>query len=160
MSDAEDLYFWHGVLVPWFVVANPEQITMQHIRDEENAEVRRIMMERMGWEKFCTDAEMRVLHEDELISNFPAIPVSDLVDVGQRLVTTYREGKETAQLLEAEGLRDFEDRPLRFVRLTDPSTGRQYTIRVLHNHQRCYEAIGWTFGLTEKQYRNEVLQHS
>ncbi|CAM6006570.1 unnamed protein product [Sphagnum balticum] len=115
------------------------------------------MMERMGWDKFCSDAKMKILHEDELNTRFPCVPVSDLVDSGQRLVTSYREGKETAQLLEAEGLKDFEDRPLRFVRLTDPSTGRQYTIRVRHDHTRCYEAVGWTFGLTEQEYRNDVF---
>lgn len=154
-SPIEDLYFWHGVLVPDFVVMNPEKITMHHIKDEENAEVRRVMMERMGWDKFCSEAQMRVLHADELHTNFPTIPMSDYVDVGQRLVTSYRAGIEKAELLEAEGLLDFEDRPLRFVRLTDPSTGRQYTIRVLHNHARCYEAVGWTFGMSEDDYKNK-----
>lgn len=153
-SDVEDLYFWHGVLVPDYVVMNPEKITAARIREEDNAEVRRVMMERMGWERFCLEAQMKVLHEDSIETHFPALPVSDLVDVGKRLVTTYRTGKETAQLLEADGLMDFEDRPLRFVRLTDPSTGRQYTIRVLPTHQRCYEAVGWTFGMTEEEYKN------
>jgi len=159
-SAIENLYFWHGVLVPAFAVTYPEWITIDHIRKEENAEVRRIMMERMGWGRFCDQAGMKVIHEDELHTKFPNLPVSDLVDEGQRLVTTYREGIETAQLLEAEGLTDFEDRPLRFVRLTDPSTNRRYTIRVLHSHTRCYEAIGWTFNMTEEAYKTSVLQHS
>ena len=153
-SDVEDSYFWHGVLVPWYVVEEPERITVKEISDEENAEVRRVMMERMGWNRFCLEAQMKTLHEDTLTSHFPAIPVSDLIDAGQRLVTTYRQGTETAQLLEASGLKDFDDRPLRFVRLTDPSTGRQYTIRVRHDHRRCYEAIGWTFGMSENEYKS------
>ncbi len=69
-------------------------------------------------------------------------------------MTSYRAGCERAELLEAEDLRDFEDRPLRFVRLTDPSTGRQYTLRVLHDHDRCYKAVGWTFGMTEIEYKH------
>jgi hypothetical protein len=159
-SDMENLYFWHGVLVPAFVVVKPEWITIDHIRQEENAEVRRVMVERMGWERFCDDAKMRVVHEDELQTNFPAIPVSELVAPGHRLVTNFRPGVEKAQLLESEELRDFEDRPLRFVRLTDPSTGRQYTLRVLHDHARCYEAVGWTAHRTEEEYKSGIyLRH-
>jgi hypothetical protein len=151
--DGWGIYAWHGVRVPAKVIMAPQEITIEEICAEENAEIRRVMIERMGWERFCSIARMRVLHSDELHSGFPAIPVSDLIDAGQRLVTTYRAGTETAELLEAEELRDFEDRPLRFVRLTDPSTGRQYTIRVRHDHKRCYEAIGWTFGVSESVYK-------
>jgi hypothetical protein len=152
-SDVENLYFWHGVLVPAFVVVRPDWITIDHIRAEENAEVRRVMIERMGWDAFCGVAKMKLIHVDELHSNFPAIPISATVDAGQRLVTSYRSGEERAELLESAELRDFEDRPLRFVRLTDPSTGRQYTLRVKHDHTRCYEAVAWTFGVTEADYK-------
>ena len=98
---------------------------------------------------------MKVLHEDILNSNFPSIPVSELVSENARLITSYRSGVEKAQLLEAEGIKDYEDRPLRFVRMEDPSTGRRYTIRVLHSHTRCYEAVAWTFGKTEKAYKEK-----
>lgn len=160
VGDLEDLWFWHGVLVPAYVVKNPQTITVEDIRDEENAEVRRVMMERMGWERFCAEADMQLLHRDELVTRFPDLPVSDLVDDGKRLVTRYRAGKETAELLEARGMTDFEQRPLRFVRLTDPSTGRQYVLRVRHDHRRAYEAVGWTFQMTEEQYKTSVRQHS
>jgi hypothetical protein len=153
-ADGWAVHAWHGVRVPSFVIEHPETITAQHIRDEQNAEVRRVMLEQMGWEKFCASANMRVLHEDHLETRFSTIPVSELVEPGTRLITSYRPGKETAQLLEAEDLADYEERPLRFVRLTDPSTGRQYVIRVRHDHTRCYEAVAWTFGLTEEEYKN------
>jgi len=153
-KDGWKVYAYHGVTVSAQVIETPETITIEQIKKEENAEVRRCMVERMGWERFYVEAGMKVLHEDTLESNFPSIPVSELVSESARLVTSYRPGTETAQLLEAEGIKDYEDRPLRFVRLTDPSTGRQYTLRVLHSHTRCYEAIAWTFGKTEEQYRN------
>jgi hypothetical protein len=152
-SDVENLYFFNGVMVPAFVVVRPDWITIDHVRREENAEVRRIMVERMGWDRFCAAAKMKIIHADQLKSRFPDIPVSDQVEAGERLVTNYRRGVEEAELLESEELRDFEDRPLRFVHLTDPSTGRQYTLRVRHDHSRCYEAVGWTFGRTEAEYK-------
>jgi hypothetical protein len=152
--DGWGVWAWHGTRVPQRVIEQPEMLTIQQITAEENAEIRRVMIERMGWERFCAVAKMRVIHVDELHTRFPNIPVSAMVDAGQRLVTEYRAGVERAELLEAAELRDFEDRPLRFVRLSDPSTGREYTIRVKHDHTRCYEAVGWTFGLSETDYKH------
>lgn len=54
-SDIERLYFWHGILVPAFVIVRPEWITLEHIQQEENAEVRRVMMERYGYERYIAD---------------------------------------------------------------------------------------------------------
>ena len=158
-GDGWKVWAWHGVRVPQFAIEDPDSITAKHVKDEENTEVRRCLVERMGWERFCESAKMSVLHEDELHTQFPAIPVSDKVEPHVRLVTSYRAGIEKAQLLEASDLTDFEERPLRFVRLSDPSTDRKYTIRVPHHMTRCYEAVGWTFGMTEEQYRS-VVQHS
>ena len=152
--DGWGVWSWHGTRVTRQIIEEPETITVKQIAAEQNAEVRRVMVERMGWDRFCEQANMKIIHADELHSNFPAIPVSDVIEPGVRLITTYRAGTETAELLEAADLKDFEDRPLRFVRLTDPSTDRKYTIRVRHNHKRCYEAVAWTFGLTEKEYKS------
>lgn len=152
-NDIENIYFFHGVEVPAFVVVKPEWITIDHIRNEENQEVRRIMIERMGWTRFCEQAKVSVLASDCLSAQFPALPVSELVHEGQRFVSHYRVGQEKADLLEASEFRDFEDRPLRFVRVTDPSTDRQYIIRVTHDCKTPYEGIGASFGMTEKQYK-------
>jgi hypothetical protein len=154
--DGWSIYAWHGVRVPSFVIEQPETITVDQITKEENAEVRRVMVERMGWDRYCREAEMKVIHRDTLQSNFPSLPVSELVEPHMRLVTDYRAGTETAELLESELLEDFEGRPLRFVRVTDPSTGRQYTLRVRHDHTRCYEAIGASFGMSESDYKNSI----
>ncbi len=159
-SDVEDLYFIHGVLVPDFVVLYPERITIDHIRNEQNAEVRRIMIERMGWDRFCKGAKLKVIHTDTLTSYFPALPVSEAVYGDMRAVTSYRRGTETAELLESEEFKDFEDRPLKFVRVTDPSTGERYTLRAWPSNQRVYEAVAQTFNMTESEYRESVQRHS
>jgi hypothetical protein len=52
-SDIEPLYFWHGVLVPDFVVMRPETITREHILHESNAQIRQVMVERVGIERVC-----------------------------------------------------------------------------------------------------------
>ena len=152
-SDIENLYFWHGVLVPAFVITNPGWITVKDILQEENAEVRRVMFERMGTERFATEAEMVIVHEDTLESNFPIIPETEEMGSGKRMVISYRKGKEIARLLRCDALKDFEDRPLMFVEVTCPSTGRVYHVRVKHDAKRAYEAVASTFGMTEKEYR-------
>jgi hypothetical protein len=65
-SDLENLYFWHGVMVPAFVVVKPDWITLKHIQSEENAEVRRVMMERYGLARYLEDSGAQKIHEDEL----------------------------------------------------------------------------------------------
>ena len=159
-SDVENLYFLNGVAVPAFVVVRPDWITVKHIRDEKNAEVRRVMIERMGWDKFCSEAKLKVIHTDTLTANFPALPVSETVHADMRAVTRYREGKEVAELLESEEFKDFDERPLKFVRVTDPSTGEKYTLRVWPDNQRAYEAVAQTFGMSEAEYKASVYAHS
>ena len=68
-SDVENMYYWHGVLVPAFVVVKPDWITIKHIASEENAEVRRVMIERYESAKYVGayihDSGAQVLHKDE-----------------------------------------------------------------------------------------------
>ena len=150
----------NGVLVPAFIVVRPDLITIKHVRDEDNAEVRRVMIERMGWDKFCLEAKLKVIHTDKLTANFPSLPVSETVHADMRAITSYRPGIEVAELLESEEFKDFDDRPLKFVRVTDPSTGEKYTLRVWPSNVRAYEAVAQTFGMNEDQYKQSVYSHS
>ena len=63
--DAWSLYYIHGVRVPELVVMNPELITVKMIEDEKNAEVRRIMVDRYGQERYRQDCGAVVLHQDD-----------------------------------------------------------------------------------------------
>jgi hypothetical protein len=64
-SDVENLYFWHGVLVPAFVVVRPDWITMKHITSEDNIEVRRVMIERYGEDRYIVDSAMKPVATDK-----------------------------------------------------------------------------------------------
>ena len=61
--DVENLYFWHGVMVPAFVVLRPEWITLKHIETETNAEVRRVMIDRYGSKRYLADSMATVVQE-------------------------------------------------------------------------------------------------
>ena len=94
--DGWEIYFIHGVKVNRQIVMHPETITIDQVRQEKNAEVRRVMIERMGWDKFCSQAKLKVIHTDTLTSNFPNLPISETVHADMRAITSYRKGTEIA----------------------------------------------------------------
>jgi hypothetical protein len=151
--DKFSIWAWHGVRVPRHVIEAPDTITAQQIQAEENAEIRRVMVERMGWDRFVAESKTKVIHTDQLRTRFPKLPITALVDNDNPVSLEYVDGVETAELLQSDFLADFEDRPLKFVRLTCPSTGRIYTQRVAHEETRVYAAVARSFGLTEEQYK-------
>jgi hypothetical protein len=151
--DGSALYSIHGVRVPKWIIHHPEKITAKHVIEEENAEVKRVMYERMGTERFASEAQMTVIHEDTMESNFPVIPETEEMEPGKRMVISYRKGTEVARLLRCDAIKDFDDRPLKFAQVTCPSTGRVYHIRVKHDAKRAYEAIASTFGMSEDEYK-------
>lgn len=53
--DGWSLYYWHGVKVPGWVIEHPERITPQLIDKENNIEVRRVMIDRFGRERYVTE---------------------------------------------------------------------------------------------------------
>jgi hypothetical protein len=61
--DGWSLWYWHGVQVPQHVVESPESITLTEIRAERNAEVRRVMIERFGHERYCREAALQVVDQ-------------------------------------------------------------------------------------------------
>jgi hypothetical protein len=69
--DGWGIYAWHGIRVPERVIMRPQEITCQEIMAEQNAEVRRVMIERYGFDRFIVDSKAKVLNrvgEYELVS--------------------------------------------------------------------------------------------
>ena len=50
--DGTALYSVHGVRVPAWLIEQPERLTVHAIDAERNEEVRRVMIERFGWERY------------------------------------------------------------------------------------------------------------
>lgn len=63
--DGWSLYHIHGVRVPAQVVMAPETLTVAQIKSENNAEVRRIMIDRYGEDRYIIDSGMRPVAHDE-----------------------------------------------------------------------------------------------
>lgn len=121
---------WRGVLINARIAFFPETLTPAEILDEQNAEVRRVMMERVGLANFIKGANATVLDED--------------TDPG---------GKR--QLLKIP-LKSDED--LVCVSLYCPSTGRHYIIRVPPAMKTCRQAVAWTAGYDNPEEYNPLIE--
>jgi hypothetical protein len=109
---------WRGLLVDERIVFRPETITAQEVLSERNAELRRIMMERAGYERFMAQAHPKVLDQDR----DPGGP--------RRLLRVSVPGDEDLVCLS----------------VNCPSTGRHYLLRVPPVTRSCRHAAAWIAG--------------
>lgn len=112
---------WKGVLVEERVVFRPETIHGRDVLATANAETRRIMLERIGVERFIADVHPVTLDRDN--------------DAGGN-----------RELLRVE-LRGDED--LVCLCVNCPSTGRSYLLRVPPTLTRCHQAAAWIAGFDD-----------
>jgi len=59
----DDFQIWsiHGVQVDQQIVESPETQTVEQINSEQNAEIKRIRIERFGWERYLKDTNAEVI---------------------------------------------------------------------------------------------------
>ncbi len=109
---------WRGVAIDERIAFRPEEITAEEVLSEQNAELRRVKLERMGFERFLSESEPELLDSDS--------------DPG---------GERKLLRVELE-----DDEPLVCVSVNCPSTGRHYLLRVPPAMTSCRQAIAWTAG--------------
>lgn len=63
--DGTALYAINGVRVPAYVVKTPQDLTVEKIESESNLEVRRVMIDVYGREKFILDSNSQIVHSDD-----------------------------------------------------------------------------------------------
>lgn len=109
---------WRGVFIDERIAFRPESITVHEILAEQNAELRRVLLERFGFSRFMHEAHTELLDRDR--------------DVGgeRRLLRVPLQG----------------DEDLVCVSFFCPSTGRQYLTRVPPTMQSCHQAVAWIAG--------------
>jgi hypothetical protein len=61
--DGWKIHAVHGVRVPEYVVERPDEITIEKIESEGNAEVRRVMIQRFSQERYMLESGAKVVHE-------------------------------------------------------------------------------------------------
>lgn len=117
-------YYIKGVEVPEYVVMQPEKISFNLILKEKNQEVKSIMLERFGIKQFVSRSKAKV-------------------------IDSHFEKQGESQLLEIDlgrGERGY------FAKLVCPTTLKEYLLRVPQT-KSLKEAIAWTFGMSEEEYK-------
>ena len=139
--DGWGIYAWHGLRLPAtheYIVREPEGLNVGVILGEQNAELRRVMMEKYTTGRFLKEAKAKVL--DTSIQRMP------------------QGSQECVNELLAIDLPGDPDGRLVAVRVVDPSTMREYFLRVPPNVSRVQEALAWTFDVGEKEYAGLIQE--
>jgi len=121
---------WRGVSVDERIAFRPQTITAEDALKERNAERRRVMIERMGLDRFFAEAKAKTLDKD--------------TDAGgeRRLLRVPLANDEDIVCLS----------------LRCPSTGRHYMMRVPPDMKGCHQAAAWMAGFTDPRKYKPVIE--
>jgi len=64
-GDGWGVWAVHGVRVAKEIIEQPETISVEHIENESNAEVRRILINQYGFGRYLIDSKSEKIHQDE-----------------------------------------------------------------------------------------------
>lgn len=122
--------YWRGVPVDQRVAFSPETITAHETLRERNVAMRRVLLERMGLNRFIAET-----HGEELDADH---------DTG---------GKRRLLRIPLDG----ED-ALVCVVVRCPSTGQQYVLRVPPHIRSCRQAVAWTAGFDDAELYRPLVE--
>lgn len=123
--DGFALHAWRGMPVPAEFLAGLDGLTPERIREEENAELRRVMLEHYGYDRYLAESDAKPVHRDE-----------------------------TGILWRIDLQRDEPVVMVEVVNSTAEPDGthRTYWLRVPPGTRTAREGVAWTFGLDESAY--------
>ena len=124
-GEKSNVYGINGVVVPKHVVMEPEKIDLKMIDDEQNAEIKRIMIERMG------------------IGKYLEVTKAEVIDGDMTFVSQQNDDRHVPRAL----MKDREGR--KFLVGTDGSTDRVYYMQVPEECETCKEASNALAGVDE-----------
>jgi len=130
-ADGFELYAWRGMPVPREFLDELTALTAERIRGEENAELRRVMLEYYGYDRYLDESGAVPVHRDE-----------------------------TGVLWRIELVGDEDVVMVEVVNSTPEPDGRSrtYWLRVPPTTRTAREGVAWTFGVGAEVY--EPLQQT
>jgi hypothetical protein len=129
------LWYWKGINVPRRVIERPETLTADEIREEQNAEIRRVMIERFGPGRYVREMGGQKISRDATGTLWHC----SIEDVdGDRYVFAVVEVVNGSK--EPDGTR------------------KRYFLSVPQSCRSAIEAVAWTYGMSVKQYRQLKLR--
>ena len=152
--DGYALHAVHGVRVPAWIIERKEKITTTKIDAETNAEIRRVMVEQYGQDKYLLDSgatlvqrdQAGILYRKELPGDEPIVMVRVLNSTPEPDGVMSRE----------EAVETFGGAARAAIDAPEGSRFKQYMIRVPPTVCTAHEAVAWTFGLEAETYHPAV----
>ncbi|MFI8887078.1 DUF6745 domain-containing protein [Streptomyces sp. NPDC053813] len=123
--DGFALHAWRGMPVPAAFLEELNSLTPKRIREEENAELRRVMLEFYGYDRYLTESGAEPVHRDE-------------TGVLWRIAL---DGDEDVVMVEVVNSTPEPD-----------GTHRVYWLRVPPGTRTAKDGVAWTFGLQGEAY--------
>ncbi|MEV5263377.1 DUF6745 domain-containing protein [Streptomyces anulatus] len=124
-GDGFALHAWRGMPVPAAFLAELPSLTPERIRSEENAELRRVMLEYYGYDRYLTESGAEPVHRDE-------------TGILWRIAL---DGDEDVVMVEVVNSTPEPD-----------GTYRTYWLRVPPATRTAKDGVAWTFGLDGAAY--------
>jgi hypothetical protein len=124
-ADGFELYAWRGMPVPRDFLDELTRLTPERIRGEENAELRRVMLEYYGYDRYLDESGAIPVHRDEtgVLWRVELVGDEDVVMVEVVNSTPEPDG-----------------------------TSRTYWLRVPPTTRTAREGVAWTFGIGAEVY--------
>ncbi|MFJ2395515.1 DUF6745 domain-containing protein [Streptomyces sp. NPDC087843] len=125
-EDGFELYAWRGMPVPGDFLDELASLDPKRIRDEENAELRRVMLEFYGYDRYLAESGAVPVHRDEtgILWRLELLGDEDVVMVEVVNSTPEPDG-----------------------------TSRTYWLRVPPATRTAREGVAWTFGIAAEAYQ-------
>jgi len=160
--DGWKIYASHGVILPDWVIETSEKITPSKIDDQRNSEIRRIMIEMFGVEKYLKQGGGRKVASDsygrlwrKALKNDNPIVIVELLNS-----TPEKDGslsvKKAIAAFGAEAKVNHDGMMMRLREVPDGLRFKSYFLRVPPNCASPREAVAWTFHKTEDEYDLET----
>lgn len=121
---------WRGVIVDERIAFRPETITAKEISNEPNAELRRVKIEQMGFDRYIEAVGAKRINSD--------------TDPG---------GKRELLMFD-----EHQAEPIVCLNCFCPSTGRQYFLRVPPTIKTCHAAAAWMAGFDDPKKYKPVIE--
>lgn len=128
-ADGYQLWAWRGMPIPPSLATELPTLTCDRIRAEPNAELRRVLLEHYGYDRYLRDSGARQLHTDD-------------TGVLWHLDLPNDEPLVMVEVVNATPEPD--------------GTSRIYWLRVPPRTRTAREGVAWTFGLTADEYHPQV----
>lgn len=123
--DGFALHAWRGMPVPAEFLAGLAEVTVERIRTEENAELRRVLLEHYGYERYLADSGAEPIHRDE-------------TGVLWRILLPDDEPVVMVEVVNSTAEPD--------------GSFRTYWLRVPPSIRTARAGVAWTFGIPEADY--------